>query len=293
MKMRLGLAVAVGLLAPLGAHAQNKATDDVVVTGRTQIDARMAQRFVSRITSETQGQIAKFDAAICPVVTGFTPPIEEQISARIRKVVKAVGLAVAADGCKANVLLVASAEGSALVRELRSSRRDLFIGVEPSEIDHLIARDALVRSWTANEIVNEDGRRFSRSTGGNAQDIPSGTVNSTSVINPSSMRVIDAATIVIDSSALQGKTVTQIADYVVMRALAKTRPVIGNVDGVGTILVLFDPKSAPPPPSMTGADLAYLKAIYTTAGNRTLSYQLSKIANDVRKASEPGPAEAR
>ena len=283
-RLRWSLAAVIALLVPT-AHAQDKPPQDVVVTGRKPLNTQEAQKFVSKITTGTQEQIAKFDAAVCPIAIGFEPAIEQQIVARIRRVAKAVGAEVAKPGCAGNVVLVTTPDGGALVQALRSSHPALLEGMEPYQIRKLIEGGGPVRTWTATSVVNEDGQRLSAPTSGNPQDPPTLTVKTASFINPSSKRIIDAATVVIDSSAATGRTLIQLADYTAMRALAKTRPVVSGALPADTILTLFDPNAEGTPLSLTDSDLAYLSALYAMPGNRRMSYQISRIAKELKAAS--------
>ena len=282
----LGLVLALGLAMQMGALAQDGEVqdrqDDVIVTARKPLDAQAARHFVHQISAATQGQIARFDAEVCPLVIGFTPDFEKLIVARILRVAKAVGAEVAKPDCRGNVVLVATDDGAALVQGLRSSRPDLFAGMQPVEIRRVIASKGPVRNWAATAVVNEDGRRPGTPGSGNLQDPQTLEVKSASFINPSSKQVIDASAVVVDSNAISGKTVIQLADYATMRALARTRPV-EDMEGIGTILTLFD--SATPPQSVTETDVAYLKALYAMPGNRALNYQVSRIAKGVKEAS--------
>ncbi len=185
-----------------------------------------------------------------------------------------------------NVVLVATDDGGALVQGLRTSRPDLFAGMQPVEIRRVV-------EGKGRCAVGRLRRSSARTAGaspppksGNLQDPPTLEVKTASFINPSSKQIIDASAVVVDSSAISGKTVLQLADYATMRALARTRPV-EDADGIGTILTLFD--SATPPQSVTETDVAYLKALYAMPGNRPLNYQVSRIAKGVREATAPKP----
>ena len=279
----------VALLAPVSASAQEKVASDVVVTAPKPMDAPAARHFVNKITALTQDQIARFDAPVCPLAIGFAPAAEAMIVARIRRVAAAVGADVAKEGCAGNVVLVATDDGSALLKALRSGHPELLEGIDPHDVDRLISGQGPVRTLTATALVNEDGRRLGKPGNGQLQDPPTLDVKTASFMNPSSKRVIDAATLVVDSSAIPGKTVIQLADYAVMRTLARTRPVAGGEAGASTILALFDP-GATPPLSLTEVDLAYLKALYAMPGNRAVNYQVSRIASQLKKVPAPRAA---
>lgn len=283
-KFGLSVAMAMGLMGSGHATAQDSSQDDVVVTARKPLNREEATRFVSSITAgRSDGQVARFEAPVCPMVIGFTPEISRQIVARIRKVAKAVGAEVAPEDCTGNVALVATPDGGALVKGMRATNPELLAGLETTQIRRLIDGGGPVRAWSATATVNEDGQRLSAPSSSNPMGPSSLNVKTASILNPSSKRVIDTSTVVIDSPVMAGKTVIQLADYVAMRALAKTRPVEGEAK-VGTILTLFDPEASPPQ-SVTEVDVAYLKALYAMPGNRRVGYQISTIAKAVTEAS--------
>jgi hypothetical protein len=275
----------VGVLFAPAAQSQEKAASDIIVTARKPIDAPVARRFVRNITALTQDQIARFDAPVCPIAIGFEPEIEKQLVARMRRVAKAVGAELAPDHCAGNVALVTTDDGGALVKALRATHPNLLEGLEPRQIDRMIKSQEPVRSWSATAVVNEDGQRVSLPRSGDFMDPPTLVVKTASFVNPSSKQIIDSATVVIDSKAVIGRSAIQLADYAMMRALARTRPVAGDSD-VGTILSLFDPDSASAL-SVTDADVAYLKALYAMPGNRTATYQMARIAEQLKAVSAP------
>ena len=283
-KTGLCVAIAIGLVGAGNAAAQDMSQDDVIMTARKPLKREEATRFVSSITAgRSEGQVARFEAPVCPIAIGFTPEIGREIVARIRKVAKAVGAEVAPQDCAGNVALVATPDGAALVKGMRATNPELLEGLETTQIRQIIDGGGPVRAWSATATVNEDGQRLSRPSSSNPMGPSSLNVKTASIINPSSKRIIDTATVVIDSPVVAGKTVIQLADYVAMRALAKTRPVGGDAK-VGTILTLFDP-AATPPQSVTEVDVAYLKALYAMPGNRRFGYQISRIAKAVEAAT--------
>lgn len=278
------IVLAVGLAVPVQGLAQDQTQDDVIVVARKPLNKQEATRFVASIsTGRVQGQMARFEAPVCPVAIGFKPEVAIEIVARIRKVAKAVGADLAKPGCAGNIALVVTSDGAALVQGMRSTNPDLLAGLDQGDIRRLIEDGGPVRAWSATATVNEDGQRLSRPSSNNPGGPSSLNVKTASIVNPSTKHVIDTATVVIDSTAAAGKTVIQLADYVAMRTLAMTRPV-ENTAQVSSILTLFD-STAMPMQSVTEVDVAYLKALYAMPGNRRMGYQISQIAQAVRAAA--------
>jgi hypothetical protein len=91
-------------------------------------------------------------------------------------------------------------------------------------------------------------------------------------------RDIASAMVLVERSAVVGKTTNQIADYAVMRALAVIRP--RQAAGNDTILSLFDP-AVSPPAEMTAFDRGYLRGLYTGAGNQLVDVQRGRIVQGI------------
>jgi hypothetical protein len=92
---------------------------------------------------------------------------------------------------------------------------------------------------------------------------------------------IAQSVVVIDIKAIDGMSVVQIADYVTIRAFARTRPVSADASA-STILSLFD-KSAPAPRELTPFDLGYLSGLYASRGNLPASVKIGAVPREIRK----------
>ena len=174
---------------------------------------------------------------------------------------------------------MAADDGAAMLREMKRLNTPMISAVNEHEINAMIAAPGPVRSWTVTTLRNEDGQEVD-------YDIPgprTGTIYRGSTAAPEMQQTIALAVGLIDWPALIGKDATQIADYAVMRTLAKTRPMPagGRVD---TILALFDDPQAPK--ELSEADLAYLTALYSIPRPEYSRRQIGVIAAGVKKAGE-------
>lgn len=261
------------------AKGQEPRADDIVVTARKPLEAESARKFVREMSVVTDGQLAKYKSPVCPVAIGFTPETAATIEARIRRVATAIGGDVAKPGCTGNVLVFATPDGAKFVQTVRAKYPVIMRGLQPYEIRRLIDRPGPVRAWNITALENEDGRRP-----GGGPEVEEGKervleVRSASIINPTTRQVIDSAAVVIDDAALPGKSAIQVADYVAMRTLARTRVV--ESPSLDTIMGLFSGEGTRAPPSLTEADLAYMKGLYRAAGNQTSRAQVGQIARRV------------
>lgn len=266
--------------APVRKPADKSVSGDIIVTGRKPVQRKDALTYARDTSVSIDGQLARFNDPVCPMVIAFPKVIAEQIVARIRDVAEAAGLRVAKAGCKGNVVLIATDNGSAVIRELKRRGASLLGGLDPFDVDRLIKDPGPVHAWTLTQLENEEGEKPIVPMVG----LPETRVRSVSHINPSTQQAIYLSVVMVDWPVMYGKSSVQIADYAAMRTLAITRPAKG--DGVvDTILALFDP-AAKGLPELSAADLAYLQSLYAMPGTRSDRYQMLKIGNDVLKASD-------
>jgi hypothetical protein len=273
-------------LANGAAFAQTAKPDDreIVVTGSRAVDIKDATQFARHASAPVDGQLAKFNHAVCPRVLGLPDPLATQIEDRMSDVAVAAGAQVAKRPCKGNMVLIVTDDGSDLVRRMQKVRSHLIVGLEADELRALIKTPGPVRSWTFTAVENEDGQGISDPMDGSPVTLE---VRSASHISLPTQQSIGVAIVVINSDALPGKSGVQIADYAAMRTLARTNPVEGG-GKIETILALFGEGGATLP-ELSAADLAYLQSLYAMPGTRDSRDQVSRIARDVRKASTGAP----
>ena len=83
-----------------------------------------------------------------------------------------------------------------------------------------------------------------------------------------------ASMVVVERSALNGLSVTQVADFTAMRAFADTDPHRAAGSGAPTILTILDKSNDQMVPvTLTHWDLGYLKSLYATSNAYYASYQ--------------------
>jgi hypothetical protein len=274
----LRLAIAACLMLVSGtAFAQTE--KEIVVTGNRAVDIRDATQFARHASVPVDGQLAKFNHAVCPRVLELQDPLATQIEDRMADVATAAGAQVAKRPCKGNMVLIVTDDGADLVRRMQKARSHLIVGLEASEVRALIKTPGPARSWTFTAVENEDGQAVSDPMDGSPVTLE---VRSASHISAPTRQSIGLAIVVIDTSAIVGKSGVQIADYAAMRTLAKTNAVEGGK--IDTILGLFGEGGATLP-EISAADLAYLQSLYATPGTRYGLDQVHQIARGVHKAA--------
>lgn len=276
----LGAVVAVTFGAA-GANAQDqpKSNQDegIVVTGRREVSPQVAHRYVRQISSSVDGQLIRFRDPVCPGVAGFENQYNAVIVQRIRIVAADAGIKVGRPDCRPNLILVIATDADGLVKGLRKKKSGIFAGVDDTTL-HRAFESGPVHVWNSTEILNEDGER---QIGGTLY------VKSASIIDLPTQRVITGAMVMIDTKAALGKTLTQIADYTAMRALAGARPPKQGVDA-DTILTLFDPQVTPPAHA-TPIDTSYLEGLYASRPTARDTNAKSQISSRILKNAKQGP----
>jgi hypothetical protein len=268
----------------LGAHALPPVVspdeETITVTGQRPLAPKAVRRHVADISQTVDGQLARFATPICPQVIGLPAEYGAVVEARIREIAAGARLEVEAKPCAPNLNLIVTTDGAQFIDAARNTL--IFGNLETWEIRKL--RDSgPVRTWHRTQIVNED-----------LQGIKNGTltVRSASIITMPIQQAIMEAFILIDASAVAGKSLVQLADYAALRTLADTRPPRDANTNAETILTLFEP-GARAPAQATSLDLAYLHGLYRSAANRRFIQQRARISKLVGRELEAGAPDGR
>ena len=280
MMMAIALALAMQAAAPAPAQP----APDIVVQGMRGVERRVSS-FIRALTDVSlSGQISRFDWAVCPAVLGLSDRQNDTAAERMRAVADAAGIPVAKPNCKANVLVVVTTDTQKFVTSLKRSDPAYFDGVPPREMDAL-RHAGVAAAWHIEGQLDADGREVPRDaqTGEymlSRTDVPSR-------ISTTSRPHFVAAIVVVDSDALRGLTVVQLADYAAMRAFAHADPArLGKTPPPSILTILDAPPGTAVPITMTEWDLAYLKALYGSTENRLAGQQRHEMsrqmANDLK-----------
>lgn len=287
--MLIQIALAVGLSAvpatPTPASSSSE-PPEIVVKGRRDFGEQVND-FVEALTDvRATDQISRFDWAVCPGAIGLSTSQNASAARRMRAVAEAAGIKVAPASCKANVLMIVTDDKAKFVGWLEAKHPTYFEGVPDKVMKQLGRKDLPVAAWHVEGLLDADG-------GSVARDRVSGhyTVERTdtpSRISTTTRPHFAAAIVVIDSKALDGLTVVQLADYAAMRAFARTDPSRAAASAAPTILNIIDsPMDSEVPITLTQWDLAYLKALYASPDHRLAGQQQrdmqSRMATDLSK----------
>jgi hypothetical protein len=250
-----------------------------------------------------------FRYPVCPEVMGMAREHADIVGQRIRKVVKHVGVPLARPGCRPNLRVIVVEDAHEFVAELSRTKPGYFEGMERSDVKRLLRDESPALAWSNMQAQNEDGLIYADNPSGRtpfdrmAQNRVDGPQEglplpaqprsdtaapvmrtmSASIIKSSTQQAMLESYVVIEASAVAGKSLMQIADYATMRALAAAQPPQEGAP-VDTILSLFSPGQEAPP-SVRVPDVAYLKALYSAAPTMSSVQQLNRLSKAVLDAS--------
>ena len=263
--------------APIVVHGQDRDTQI-----RQMIDALPKVR--------SNGHIAPFEEATCPVVLGLSPSQAAYTVQRMRTVAKAAGVPVGKPKCLPNLLVLVTADKRRLIEYLTRHNQD-YLGDLGNRDAMRLARDPSPTAlWYLTGTVDADGRV------GNypgADFAVQRTTRPGSRLTDSGHRAFMGSVLVVESHALIGLSTTQFADYALVRSLSGADPARLPERDASTVLTALDAAMGTEIPlTLTKWDLAFLQSIYAIDPNRYAPLQRSEISNAMkRRLDRQGRAE--
>lgn len=112
-------------------------SDDIVVTGtrRTPREIEQAARAVTPPGNLYSEPLAQFQAPVCPGVIGMPDELfVAAMVARIRLAAQRARIRLDKDRCKANLLVIFTANGQAALQNMRGRGPWLFEGISPAQL---------------------------------------------------------------------------------------------------------------------------------------------------------------
>jgi hypothetical protein len=265
------------MIAAAALGLQSAAPNEIVVTGRKPLDRAEAQKAVNAVTTSHESQIARFQDPVCPLVVGLPMDARQVVEREIRSVASRVGARVAGAKCDANLILILSGDGKAMFSDIRDKRPQWLAGLSHGDAEKILNQDGPVRAWAVRTVRDEDGRVVKVAS--NAIRKGEMKIRESSFLKQTTSLGIDGAVIIIERSAVDGRSLGEIGQYAAMRGLALTRTPQG--DSFGTILGMFNSSSAPR--QLTSFDLNYLTALYAGDGRQLAVHERSRIAKAIAR----------
>ena len=266
------MALALLGAAPQDTAAQTPASqvdevEDIVVLGRELAEA--VDDFVDEVVAPPSGRgPARWDRKVCVGAVNLKHEVAQPLIDRVSQVALDIGLEIGEPGCSANILILATDDGTALATALVEARPRVFrpgySGAARSRaaLDRFVATDRPVRWWHVSVPTDAD-------TGAVAVRLPG---YGPPMINTLGGRLrteiqndLRRAFIIVDLAQADRVSFPQLADYVAMVAFAQIDPE-AQLAGFDTVLNVFaDPAGAA---GLTDWDRAWLTSLYDAELNR-------------------------
>ena len=282
--------------------------EEVTVVGKTDLPTLKHEiyQFVQSHAKPSTliGQIGRWHEKVCPAVTGLQSAAAEVVSHRIESVARSVGAPTVTPGkkCSVNIEVFFTSEPQALLDHIATTQYRPLLGYfRQAEVKQVTTFSPPVQAWymTGTRAL-DPGLPDLPPTGPVSSDIlaiinpglkpdsanSDGSLGYGSSGNPGSrfsqglrsefMHVL----IVLDSKRVAKYSLRSISDYIALLALTR----VGSQEacsGLSSILSLFDAGCGQPPTGITGADTAYLKALYGADLDMNLALEQSDIRNQM------------
>lgn len=291
-------------LASAAASAQPAQDGDMIVVEgqrltREQVRAK-ANDFVRKL-GVVQGDrsVARWVEGICPKVMGLSPDHGRIVTDRLRATIRMIGAPLAKTDCDTNLLVAFVSDGKDMVAIINDRHPSRMAQVEGPERRALLESDAPIRWWYTIGIGSGDGAMTGATpspvTGGNSESgssmlpdgVPMGGSFASSLIRTQAVRILSAATVVIDVHRAEGVSLNAAADYAAFVGLAEVR---GKAQPpVPSVLNLFALQDRAR--NLTDWDRRFLIELYDLPLNRFGRSQRGHLVKALVDEDGAGPAD--
>jgi hypothetical protein len=282
MRFRWLAFAAMGLAGPAVAQSPPPAEEsaEIIVQGHKYRD-KDVRDFIDALTeTRFDGQLSKFDWAVCPAAVGLSDRHRIAIAARMRQVAAAAGMKLGdAAKCRPNALVIVASDTAELIKALRKKYPVYFKDGLGDRIKP--RKHGPVTVWHVEGRLDSNGMPAARNL--ESRYYVTESTDSSRLI-PASRPHFAAGVMVVDLQALEGLTTTQLADYAAMRLFARTDPSRLKNGSAPTILHAIEaPMGSLVPITLTQWDLGFLKALYGTSDNQFANRQRGAMKQMLRK----------
>ena len=264
----------------------------ITVTGHRQIDPDTLEhtilpKFVQSHSSlsERTHQIGRWPDEVCPDTFGLQSDFEEYVSRRIQRIAEGVG-APGRSGlfqCTVNVQIVFTSKAKEQLAHVAESRPDL-LGYAQLAFRRQATMSHAIQAWYLTTTHVDQMRGID--TGGSGETQAEETFG---VIIGIASRLADVRSdirhvlVIVDTTKLQGYTQRTIADYIAMLVLTRS-----DQDGCSDLPSILDLLSngcgqRDKPESITDADIAYLRALYSSQLSTKVNLERDEVRDRMLK----------
>jgi len=230
--------------------------------------------------------LARFQDPLCPGIVGVALDSAQDMVSLIRENATVLGLPLAdGESCEPNLIVAVLDDPRAYADQLRTERPYLFHDLSREQREGFFDGAGPARSWARILTRTRDGLPIYQADG---LPRPSATtmMAAHSKIFVPTRRDVVWAIVLLDKKAVQGLTVTQVADYATMRGLSGDQAEQLSAPR-NSILSLFDAGAGTKPRGLTRSDQIFLQTLYSTLPNNPAAVTLAMAD---RKIAEGGGA---
>jgi hypothetical protein len=281
--MLLAVAMSIARLAVVQDTSSTSSNSDVVITGKKTDRDERVRDFVRALNGLSgPDPIAKFDRTeLCPAAIGLGEKHDTAIAKRMRRIAAAAAIPIGPEGCRTNALVIFADDKNAMIDALRKAHPAYFRTAFGSTIE-VPRRSGPVTAWHLTTRLDRYGVQIPTSGEQPMQtvSVPDGASRLEANVRP----VFVASVVVIQRTAVDGLTTTQIGDYAAMRSFAEIDPARLKSSQAPTILTILDSSmDSEVPITMTPWDLGYLRALYAVRPLRSSMSQRAEIGKRINR----------
>lgn len=262
-----------------------QSSENIIVVEADRLKRREEVReFVEKVIRRPRVDkpVERFTAPVCPLVRGIKAEYGQVLVDRFKANAVSAGIKVSkSQSCYPNIYVLFVRDIEAGMQQIATGDDVLFEQLLDYQIDRVMKETGPVRAWNVSEIRDERGVPLPFDPNIGAYVNKTGAASRLRV--PITMEAM-AAIVIIDVSALPGKSLDQLADYATMRVLAPTNPVGEDGAAADTILSLF--AATAPPPEMTQFDRIFLRTLYNRPANLEARDLYQIIAGEIVEGEE-------
>ena len=269
------------------------APETVYSEAQRQKDISAARWIVDNILRQSfslDGQYARWTQPICPHVYGLTPVAAWQIEHRIKEIAQQIGAPVDRnDPCVTNIGIVFTNDQQATLRSIADKAPLLIQGG-----NQRLTVKAPVQAWYATFVSNGvdryvdipwemmtpplDGPPQIRVSGAEANRLATGLDTE-----------MAAATVLIDTKAVTGKTVGELADYLALMTLSQTGQYGECLETASIANLMMNCAPEDKAQGLSHVDIALLTGLYQVPRSPQL-LQKSRLMGIIRRSLEGSAA---
>ncbi len=265
---------------------------DFLIRGQARNKAERARAFVTRLSTRQSGDLpmARFSEEVCVTSLGLDAASGQMIVDEVSAVARMAGLRTGQTGCSPNLLVAFVADGQSTALRLARAGAGAMRSQSLAAVKRIIGEAGQARAWIEVEPRGRDGERPIYSP-----DQPT-MIRGRSLSRLSSpvrMEIV-SATVLIDRDAMQGRPLTQAAQYAAMRALTGAQGG-GAAAGESILSAFTSSDDVGAPKTLTANDRGYLRGLYAGRGDIAGNLKFSSLVSYVldERSSLPAGDRAR